>query len=317
MIQRGLGIALSLALLFTVSNARADKAAADEKYADGLKRKETGNFREACPLFAESYQLDPTPGTLLTLADCEENLGRIATAMAHYAEYLRIAPSSQIKPIKFARERSEALTNVVPTLEINLVPNAPKDTVVTRDGETLDFASLGIAIPVDPGEHIITARAPGGELKEIRVTLERGGKALQELDPPLPGPKPPPPPPVLPSDIDVRKAQFRKIAFVAGGIGVAGLATWGVMGALSIQKKSVFDNACAKNDCEPNNWYQGRTLAHVATVGLGLGITGFAVGTAMLIMSKGRADKRSAKPEAQVFIESGRDGTVFGLKGAF
>jgi hypothetical protein len=50
-----------------------DKAASDVLFKDAKRLVAEGHVNDACPKFAESERLDPTPGTLLNLktrADC-------------------------------------------------------------------------------------------------------------------------------------------------------------------------------------------------------------------------------------------------------
>ena len=58
-----------------------------------------GRYDTGCPELAESYRLDPAPGTLFTLAECERKGGNIATALARYDDYLqlfnRMSPDEQ------------------------------------------------------------------------------------------------------------------------------------------------------------------------------------------------------------------------------
>ena len=64
---------------------------AEVLFEDGVRLMKAGQFDEACPKIAESQRLEPRPGTLFTLAECLANDGKIATALARYEEYLRVA----------------------------------------------------------------------------------------------------------------------------------------------------------------------------------------------------------------------------------
>jgi hypothetical protein len=59
----------------------------------------------------------------------------------------------------------------VPTLTLLLPANAPAGTTVTRNGETLGSAALGLPLPVDPGRYEIVTRAPGVADRHTSVLL--------------------------------------------------------------------------------------------------------------------------------------------------
>src|SRR5262245_38544408 len=63
---------------------------AEEAFDRGLALMKEGRFDEGCPAIAESQRLDPRPGTLFTLSECEARRGRIATAVAHYKEFVAL-----------------------------------------------------------------------------------------------------------------------------------------------------------------------------------------------------------------------------------
>src|SRR5690242_9942096 len=65
-----------------------DEVTAAAQFDRGLAEMKAGHYDIACPALAESQRLDPRPGTLFTLAECESRAGRIATAVAHYEDYL-------------------------------------------------------------------------------------------------------------------------------------------------------------------------------------------------------------------------------------
>lgn len=81
-----------------------------------------------------------------------------------------------------ARKRAAALETRLPKLIVD-VDGAPEGTDVQRDGHPIGSAAWGVAIPVDPGAHRISASAPGkdpwettveaGEGATLRVTVPR------------------------------------------------------------------------------------------------------------------------------------------------
>ena len=82
-IKRGAIAASWAAVLLMAPPARAqapaqgtNKVAAEALFEDGRRLVAAGSFTEACPKFADSERLDPSPGTLLNLASCYEKLVR-------------------------------------------------------------------------------------------------------------------------------------------------------------------------------------------------------------------------------------------------
>src|SRR4051812_21352406 len=90
-------------VMFTCSLAAPagaqDVATAEALFNRGVADMDARRYTTACPALAESQRLDPRPGRLFTLADCEALQGRIATAVALYGDYLalyaRLTPAQQ------------------------------------------------------------------------------------------------------------------------------------------------------------------------------------------------------------------------------
>jgi hypothetical protein len=70
------------------AQAQPTPAEADVQFEWGLSEMKAGRFHNGCPAIAESYRLDPKPGALFTLAECEARWGRSASALTHYEAYL-------------------------------------------------------------------------------------------------------------------------------------------------------------------------------------------------------------------------------------
>ena len=54
---------------------------------------DAGDYTAACPLLERSHSLDPSSGTLLNLGDCQEHLGRTASAWRAFTEARALASS--------------------------------------------------------------------------------------------------------------------------------------------------------------------------------------------------------------------------------
>lgn len=330
-----IGMALAILSTSTWTHAGDDLPGAESLFNKGKAAFAAGNYSEACAAFAESYQLAARPATRFAMAECEFEAKHIATASTLYGDFLRMVENIESdaerakhkERVKKAQSRQAELAKEIPYLTLVLAAAAPPNTVVTCDGVTLTAASLGIAVPVDPGEHVITVQAPGGELKEIRVTLERGGKTMQELEPLLP---PTPkggvvtPPAITTTDItaeEMRKSKFRTIAIVAGGVGVAGLIAGGVLGGLTMQKASIVEKHCDGIKCNFEGFaatQDAQRLGLGSTIGFGVGIAGVATGAVMFVLSRRNQEKAQDKPTTHLdVLEASPMGAVFGMKGAF
>lgn len=169
-------------LVFDVTrpvSAQADassKAAAEALFTTARSLAAAGKYSEACPKFEASEKLDPGVGTMLNLADCYDKLGRTASAWAQYREAIGRAHTTHATEREdLARERAQEITGRLSTLTLRTTQNeACPALVLSRDGAPLDGAELGIAIPVDPGKHQLSAAAPGCKSWSAEVVVGPG-----------------------------------------------------------------------------------------------------------------------------------------------
>jgi tetratricopeptide (TPR) repeat protein len=87
----GLGSGGSVAQATGPSEAR-------KLFKEGKKAYAEGRFAAAAEKFAKGYQLDPQPAFLLNQAQSERSAGDRTRAREHYQEFLRVQPSSRLKP---------------------------------------------------------------------------------------------------------------------------------------------------------------------------------------------------------------------------
>ena len=294
--------ALLAAALLAAPAAAEDIAAAEALFDRGLADMKAGRHATGCPAIAESQRLDPRPGTLFTLATCEAEWGRVATAVTRYGDYLRVFESlpddkraSQGERPKVATEARARLLPEVPQLTLSLPKDAPAGTVVLRDGEPVAAAALGIALPIDPGEYVLTTRTPGGAVREQRVSIAKGDKKQVTLE--IAGAAsgtsaaPSSAESAAPAAPDTGPGGRRVATYVIGGAGILGLVAGGVLGGLAAAQKGAIDENCgaaigAKDELGCNA--TGLSAANSAK-GLGLGSTvaliagGVAAGAAVVL----------------------------------
>ncbi len=302
--------------------APRDPAAAELLFREARKALAAGRTEEACAKFAESQRLDPGPGTLINLAACEEKLGKLASAWEKWQRALEsLSVGDHRRP--GVEKRAQDLESRVPRLEIRLAAGAPATTKVTRDDIELGPASLGLALPVDPGEHHVQVSAPGRENKTYDVSVAEAQQQTLEVEPgaELPKPAPPPPPAPAPAPVQMEPdddGPKRLAGFVALGVGAAGVAVGTISGVLALQKKSAMDDDCAEAngrlECGADGMdaaHAGNTYATISTIAFVVGVAGLGAG-GWLVLSSG-----SSRPAAAVTAGAAPNGGFMAVKGTF
>jgi tetratricopeptide (TPR) repeat protein len=136
-------------------------AAATVLFDEAVALMDQQRYAEACPKLARSQELAPSGGTLLNLAKCYEKNRQIASAWLSYEQAAQRAALAQKPELeKLARAAADKLAPSVSTLLLTLKERAD-GLQIRRDGEIITSAQLGVALPIDPGEHVIEASAPG------------------------------------------------------------------------------------------------------------------------------------------------------------
>jgi hypothetical protein len=287
---------VALALL-VAAPARADDAAAAKALFDhGLDEMKQGRYPAGCSAIAESYKLNPLPGALFTLAECEAKRGRIATAIKRYEEYAQIfvklpkdKQHRQHGRDVLSKEQIGLLSAQVPKVTL-LFDSPPSGVVATLDGVPLDRAALPGPFPVDPGDHVVFAQVQGGASVEKRFSVDKGEQKTVALTL-----KPLPSGPPVPDTASSSPKPLRIASFAVGGIGIGLIAVGAVTGGLALGKKStvqmncMFDGAHGIATCNQTGLDAGHAVTTlgaastatfvVGTVALGAGIGLFVAGS--------------------------------------
>jgi hypothetical protein len=180
--------------------------------------------------------------------------------------------------------------------------------------------------PTDPGNRTIEAAAPGFkpwkrsvDVREsttttVDITLQpEEGRAAPPVvttppaaAPTFTEPPPPPPAPVSPSRVP---------AYVAFGIGGAGLVVGTIFGLSASSKKSSLDGACVDKHCPTSSQSDVdamKSSATISTLGFAVGVVGLGVGT-VLFLRPGSSASEATSLRAQPYIGLGSAG----LRGVF
>jgi hypothetical protein len=261
-----------------------DAAAAEVLFRAGRTAADAGDYATACAKFHESERLDPALGTLLNIADCEEKLGRLATAWTAYEEVAQRLPDDDERHT-IAATRSAALGPRLPRLRIRLAADAPLGTQVQRDGVALGAASLDTLLPVDPGKHAVETTAPRRRPRTFEVFLGEGETITLTVQPgEASDPTEHPPSPEKP------RSGAKTAGYVVMGVGAAAALVGVVTGVLVLDRKgTVNDNCDADKHCNPTGLDaadSGKNLGVVTTVALATGAVGLGTGL-VLVLSVG------------------------------
>ncbi len=304
----------------------ADDSAAQDAYEKGVELFRAGDFQAACRLLADSYRLEPLPGVLFTWATCELRADRVASAAQHYGDFLdaisRLSPaerSVQDERRQVAQRERARILPEVPYLTIVVASDAGGTSTVRRDGEVLAPNQLGAEVAVDPGEHVIDYEGADGLRAQQRVVLAKGEHKTivvgfaKPAEPALPPSALAAPPPKL------YERTVTPWIYVTGGVGVAGLVTGSIAGALALRDKSTVNDKCSGPACSQ----QGKDAADaaklestVSTVGFAVGVAGVIATVIVYVADAGRSGSAQAAPASRFSVVAIAPG-VLGVGGAF
>ncbi len=296
---------------------------AETLFREGRRAAVAGEYAAACAKFGESQALDPSTGTLLNLGDCEEHMGHMLSSRNYYQTALAQLGASDPR-VRHARRRLEALEDRLPRLTITLAADAPPGVTVSRDETAVPLATFGRAVPIDPGEHVIVVTAPRHkDRREIIVLAERQSREVIAMagDPDdesagMPPSRPPaasfegrarpgrPPPPSVPS-------LARTAGWIAGGIGVTGLAMAGVSGFALIRDESTVTDVrhCnAQKQCDAVGVAaasNAKSWLPVNTASWAVAVAGMGAGAYLLLSSTGASSNRAVVVDVRLTPLSG------------
>jgi hypothetical protein len=326
-----MGLAFLGCMLFGGKSAAQGPSRADTLFNEGLGNMRAGKYEQACPALAESYKLDPLPGVLFTVAECEGAWGHIATALVHYDEFLRVlttlAPAAQKKHQErrqIAIEKMTALAKLAPQLTIVVPGGAPAGLVVKRNGTPVDALKYGVAESVDPGTYVVTFAAPGVPTQERKIALGKAQTAIVGSDLTFggasPGPGPGPGPGPQPDKPGAGAKPDRTWAWVAGGVGVAGIAVGAVTGIMTMGKKSTIEDECPDHRCTPKGRDavdSAQTTGLVSTIGFGVGAAGLITGVVLFLTAKPPTTYPQSKASLRPLVVTHASGAIAGVAGSF
>jgi hypothetical protein len=291
----------------------------------------SGKNAEACATFEQSLELADTVGTRLNLADCNEALGRLATAYRGFVHVAQSAPATDNRR-ELADRRAHAIEPRLPKV-IAVVADPTVQAKLEINGVT---AAANEETLVDPGPVKLRITAPGYRPVEIEEVAAEGKLTRVEVPPlskepndreatqgpnapdaagPLvpPNEKPPAaaqtkPVPVqltpLPPNVPARASRRRPLGL---GLMIGGGATVGLGLAAGFHARSLWNDAfdsgqCNResNDCTSEGQAltdRSRRWANLSNLGVGVGLVAAGAGVYLFLT----ADKPPQQAVLPVF----------------
>ena len=153
---------------------------AEALFRDGRQALKQGDYAKACQLFGKSYSLDPAPGTLMNIAECEERQGQLLVALQHFRQTAEsLGPDDERLPI--ARARITALDQRLPHLVIRVQGLSEQTIIVLDDSGRVAAQLLEQPIPLMPGSHQVVVYEGALSLKKS-IDLVEGQSGLLAFD---------------------------------------------------------------------------------------------------------------------------------------
>ena len=246
-----------------LAQTSAEKAAsAQALFDEGLRLMNAGQPASACPKFAASQKLDPGMGTKFRLAECYEKIDKTASAWALFIEIGDEARGAKrLDREKIARKRAEDLAPKLARMTVVVAPDVAKlaGLEVRRDGTVLEKAVWDAPMPIDPGEHFLTATAPGKTAWESKPVVAQAAKTVEVTIPRL---EDAPKEPVLTTIVPITSVVVEKRsvvpALVLGGVALVAAGVGGALFTVSKGKESDANTLIGtlnaqKRHCLPSN----------------------------------------------------------------
>ena len=255
---------LSIVVITGVANAQTPTPA-DAAFKRGRELLKAGKYADACVEFEHSQKLDPALGTEFNIAQCSEQIGKLARALEMYRD---------LAARDTKEDRKKVVAESIPKLEAR-VPHLIAKITAPPAGFTLTYEAINSGLPpkpleanksieIDFGEYELVARATGAPEWRQNIRIDTEAKTTT-VDVPM-GAKPTIPTkvtePVKPivktepvpddhHDVDEPPAKSKRKLYgvVAMSVGGAALVTGVVFGAMASSKWSKAKDVCGGTTC--------------------------------------------------------------------
>lgn len=309
-----------------VSEAQAQPAEdpavvkAREQFLEGLALMTAEDWAGALAKFKAVGQVRMTAPVAFNIAECEEKLGRLVSALGNYRLALakaQEAPGAKgtEKVVQNAPQRIEAIEPRIAKLKVVRKEDKPNPRAkIELDGAELDPTQIGTDMRVDPGERTLRVLVDGKPVKTEKVKLGDGETKEISIEVPAPKEGPSTPDPTTPPPVEEGGPSIPGIVLTA--FGGASLVAGFVAIGLRQQAIGELDDLCGgDSSCPPSaesTYDRGRLMTGLAEVFLPVGAAATTVGIVLIATMSG-GSKTEADETAPVVSFTSPDGTGPGL----
>jgi hypothetical protein len=162
------------------------------------------------------------------------------------------------------------------------------DGKVLLDGAPVSTGGAPIAL--DPGIHVFHFERPGAPPVEKRIVVRTGERNRLVVEQVASGPAAAKTPE---AKVTPRSGGIPTASWIFGAVGVAGLASFGVLGGLGLAEKSQLGTTCSPG-CSDDQVARLRGLYIGADISLGVGLVGLVAATFIALAASGPSTRATA-----------------------
>lgn len=272
--------------------------------------REKGDLVAALGRLATAFDLVKTPVTCFELGKTHLLMGHVMQAHELFQKVGRIPPALE-ESERSATARQEAsrlageLEPRIPSLRIQLrIPSEAKATV-NIDDDAIPIAGAITLRAVDPGRHVIVARAGDGPDERVTIDIAEGETKLVELAPHWLPPKASPP-----KNQVVYLRQTNPLVFVGFAASSVAFTLTGVSTVLAVNAAGRAHDGCGQDYCPKSVRDSDISVMHTW---MGVSIVGAAATLVFLtvgVLSISRPTNEKVTAGAKPYIGPGGAGLI-------
>ncbi|HEX4477606.1 MAG TPA: hypothetical protein VH142_21095 [Polyangiaceae bacterium] len=200
---------------------------------------------------------------------------------------------------------------------------------VILDGELLLSELDGKAVAIDPGQHTVHFEHAGADPIEQQIVVREGEKdrvvevSFAPVGADLGRKEDPYGATTASRDVGTRenrpfdRTRLRPYAYVAGGVGAAGLISFAVFGLVGKSQQSDLEHAGCRPDCSQNKVDAIHTKYTLADISLGIGVAGVGGGVALYFLSRPKTPSHASDAGLRLDVKAAPGSARLNLSGAF